>query len=357
MRWTSILSESWRNTLSGTSRALVWGIAALALVLVAVSAEILQTHAVSLAAREYVAKGASIITLQAPGQIDPTACEALNEVQGVRAAGALAIEEERLRLSVLPSAPVPVATVTASFPAVLRSDSGFQAGAVISDQVAEATGAVPGDTIASDQGGLVVSGVYPYPDDGRASGYGYMILVPSNTRSVYDECWVDAWPQSDLVTGLVYSALVPAKDSQEATARLGQLNPVLGARFAGKDQFDARITRFSPIGVAAACLVLGFASVRLRRLQLASGLHAGASRRDMAGIVLVETLWWLGPAMLLSESAAIILMAGLGVIDDPAPLILTNRIIWAATVASLAGAAIGWSATREDHLFSYFKTR
>lgn len=357
MRWTSILSESWRDTLSGTSRALIWGISVFLLILATAGTEILQSHAVSLAAREYTAKGASIITLQAPGQIDPTACEALNEVQGVRAAGALAIEEERLRLSVLPSAPVPVATVTASFPTLLRSDSGFRPGAVISDQVAEATGAAPGDTIASDQGELVVSGVYPYPDDGRASGYGYMILVPSNTRSVYDECWVDAWPQSDLVTGLVYSALVPAKDSQEATARLGQLNPVLGARFAGKDQFDARITRFSPIGVAAACLVLGFASVRLRRLQLASGLHAGASRRDMVGIVLVETLWWLGPAMLLSESAAIILMAGLGVIDDPAPLILTNRIIWAATVASFAGAAIGWSTTREDHLFSYFKTR
>lgn len=37
--------------------------------------------------------------------------------------------------------------------------------------------------------------------------------------------------------------------------------------------------------------------------------------------------------------------------------ILANRIIWSATVATLAGATLGWTLTREQHLFNYFKTR
>lgn len=357
MKWSSIFSESWRNTISGTSRALVWGSVVLSLVVAAVCAEILQSHAATLSAREYTAKGASIITLQAPGQIDPAACEALNRVQGVRAAGALAVEEERLRLSVLPSAPVPVATVTTSFPTLLHVHSASQAGAVISDQVAQATGAAPGDTVATDQGQLSVAGTYAYPDDGRASGYGYMILVPSHTRTVYDECWVDVWPQSDLVTGLVYSALIPSKNTEKMNPRLGQLNSSLGARFAGKAYFDSRITRFAPLGVALGCLLLSFASVRLQRLQLASDLHAGAARKDLARIVFLETAWWLVPAMLLTESSAIILMSWLGVIGDPAPMILANRIIWAAVVATFTGTVFAWLVTREAHLFSYFKRR
>ncbi|MDC4233777.1 hypothetical protein M3T53_08685 [Actinomyces sp. B33] len=357
MTWGSILSEGWRDTVSGTSRALLWGVVTAAIVLTVIAAEILHAHAAALAAQEYAASGASIITLQAPGRIDPAACEALNRVEGVRAAGALAAEEERVRLAVLPSAPVPVATVTPSFPAVLGARTGARAGAVISDQVAERINAGPGDAVATDGDDLVVSGVYAYPEDGRASGYGYMILLPSNARTAYDECWVDAWPQSDLLTGLVYSSLIPTRDPQAASPRIGQLNSTLGARFTGREQFDARATRFSPAVVALACLALGFASVRARRLHLASDLHAGATRRDMRTIVVVETLWWLAPVMLLCESAAIILTAGLGELDDPAPLVLANRIVWAATAASLTGAALGWSLTRERHLFAYFTTR
>lgn len=357
MTWGSILSESWRNTLSGATHALVWGIVTFVLVVAASCAEILQSHAVTLQAQEYTDKGASIITLQAPGHIDPDACEALNTVEGVRAAGALALEDERLRLSVLPSAPVPIATVTPTFPEVLHADAHGRAGAIISDQVADKTGASPGDTISSDQGELNVAGSYAYPEDGRASGYGYMILVPSSTKSAYDECWVDAWPQSDLVTGLVYSALIPSKDAEATSPKLGQLNSTLGAHFTGAPQFDTRITRFAPLAVALACFVLGFVSIRLRRLQLASDLHAGASRHDLGMIVLLDTTWWLTPALLLAESATVIFTAALGALDDAAPLVLANRIIWAAAVATLAGVALGWTLTREQHLFNYFKTR
>ena len=108
------------------------------------------------------------------------------------------------------------------------------------------------------------------------------------------------------MTGLVYSTLIPSKDTQATSPKLGQLNSPLGAHFTGATQFDTRITRFAPLAIALACPVLGFISIRLRRLQLASDRYAGASWRDLGRIVLLDTTWWLTPALLLAESATAI---------------------------------------------------
>lgn len=358
MRWRAILSESWRTLLTGTSRALLW-IPLLTLVVAgAAVADVVEAHGVTVAAREYVAHGGSVSVLSAPGRIDPRACEALARVPGVRAAGALTQTEERVILAALPAAPVPLVRVSPALPRLLGARTIPAPGLLASDQVREDVPVTPGGILPTLDGEVPVAGVFDQPEDGRSPSLGYALLAPDAGTDPFDQCWIDVWPQSEEIEHLVLTALTGvAPQGEAARVELRPLNPTLPARFDGRARFEERLSRFLPLVAGLVGLAVGAASVRMRRLELASNLHAGLRRGDLARIVALDTLAWLLPALVLAASIGAVTVAALGAQGEWALLVLVARPVWAAGVGTCLGAGIALALTRERHLFAWSKDR
>lgn len=357
MKVAGIWREAYRNIITGTSRVALFTVL-LALVSASLAVvDLLQIRALTDAAHAYQRAGASIAVLEAPGRVDGTACSALTRVPGIRAAGAIRTEEQRLTLSLLPGAPVPVSAVTPGFPALLYAETSAGAGLYLSDQVAQSLQALPGDEVMTRSGTVRVAGVYEYPNDGRAPGYGYMSLVPVPEAATFDACWADIWPQSDATRGLLLTTLTGVAADEQANVTLSSLNPSLGAVFPGVAEFERRLTRFAPIAAGIVALGLGYVSIRVRRLEIASHLHAGVSRRDQRHILTIETGAWVLLAIALMESAIGVTIALDSGGDRVALILIAQRVVFTALIGASAGALIAWLSTHEKHLFTYFKRR
>jgi len=113
------------------------------------------------------------------------------------------------------------------------------------------------------------------------------------------------------------------------------------------------------VGWAAglAGLVLGYMGVRIRRLKVASSLHAGVPKPHLAWQHLVETAIWALSATIVASAG--LLWAARAGNPDPSVAIWTIglRTVTAGAIASLIGAVIAVATTKESHLFKYFKDR
>ncbi|GHC73246.1 hypothetical protein GCM10007079_07010 [Nocardiopsis terrae] len=355
MRPSAILSEAWRNLATGTSRAAVFGLG-LAVVCGALAvADARNIVALEQRAAEFVASGASVRVLSAESSVNGSSCDALSGVPGVGGAGALR-ERAALRLDAMPDNPLPAYTVTPGLAAVLGVETVTAEGVWLSEETARTLEATPGQSLGTAEGALTVAGTFPYPDDGRDVRPGYAALVPSADTDPFDECWARVWPPSESTQELLLSAV--AADSPADTAlTTGQLNASLGETFDGAAEFSDRITRFVPPATALAGLLLGFVSVRLRRLEFASALHVGQSRRSQLVTALLETGVWSTSGLVLA-GCALVLASHAGNPGEPgAVLAVSGPGLVAAVPACLAGAALALAGVRERHLFRYFKER
>jgi hypothetical protein len=111
--------------------------------------------------------------------------------------------------------------------------------------------------------------------------------VPAEGR--FDYCWAEVWPPDSTSASLLL--LTVADVSQpDVELRVDQLNARFGTELDPAALYRHRITRFTPVVVVAvAGLLLGRVGVRLRRLEFASAMHAGVSRRALLFQVTVET--------------------------------------------------------------------
>lgn len=355
MRTRAIWREAWANIRSGTTRAVMFSLFVSAAMLILIAADLTQVHRTTQAAESYQSAGASIVVLAAPESIDPHACEALNEVSGIRAAGSIRGSSDRLTFSTLPAAPIPIFEVTPNFSHVLITEGEIGLGLVFSDQAAEDLNLHAGDEVATTNGDVGVAGVYPYPSDGRTSGLGFAVLAPTNTEDPFDECWVDIWPQSEEIRGLLYMVVLQSDGPQNVS--ISQLNSSLGARFTGPHDYAERLTRFIPFVAAVVGILAGYLAIRLRRLEISSNLHAGVSRRDQRSILAIETTFWLFVVGTLSMTATSIGIMALTGADHTTYFILAARPLFGGIVGGVIGAGLAWLFTREKHFLRYFKNR
>ncbi|WP_147440374.1 hypothetical protein [Mycetocola tolaasinivorans] len=199
--------------------------------------------------------------------------------------------------------------------------------------------------------------VFPFPDDGRKPGLGYTVLAPVSDRGTpFDECWIEVWPQAEPVAAHLRSTLISDGDAQ-TRPQLSQLNSRLGQSFPGERLFVERITEFAAPIAGLAGVVIGFAMVRMRRLELASARHSGVTPATQTLILLGEALV---PALVsvLVTAATVMLVTGLPGTLDPAALRgLSARVCLTLVPALLLGVITGALTTREKHLFRYFKAR
>ncbi len=357
MRLRAVLREVGRDIASGTARFGTFG-ALLALVVGALVLTDAATVAQQVSAAEtFRSAGAATEVLTAEGRVDPAACDALADVPGVAAAGALRSAGGKVRISALPDAPVPAYDVSPGFARVLGSEDAGRSGVLLARELADALGASAGDTVATERGAVPIASVFDYPADGRRPGFGYAVLSVMSDRGPFDECWTSAWPQLTNLRGLLLTTLAPGGGGGDERPQVAQLNASLGSTFTGNAAFLSRPTGLATPAAAAIGAALGFLSVRLRRLQLASALHAGIARTDVLAIHLLETASWAIAATAIGLGTAAATTQLVPGADQRALLLTVAGIPLAAAAGVLVGAAAAGLTASERQLFRYFKDR
>jgi len=91
-----------------------------------------------------------------------------------------------------------------------------------------------GDVFTTMDGQMTVSGVFDYPNDGRRNDFEYSALQVTAATGRFTECWVQVWPVPHIVT---------------------QLNVTKGTAPKFLTEFENRLTRFVPYGVAFAAFM------------------------------------------------------------------------------------------------------
>jgi hypothetical protein len=258
--------------------------------------------------------------------------------------------------SALRSAPLPVEEVTPGFPSLLHSTASGT-GILLGPEAATALMSGDAKELATTTGASQVAGSYEYPADGRRPGLAYAALSPTIINGAYDECWVDAWPVNPRISSLLFATITPNAPTTADSPQVSQLNSSLGTQFDGRAEFQSRVTRWAALFAAAGGMALGFASIRTRRLQMASALHAGVSRHALGLQVWFETSAWTvsASAIALAIVAALARQTGQG--SDGSWLFTGGSVMTSSCLGVACGVAIAIAVTRESQLFRYFKDR
>jgi hypothetical protein len=357
MRIRAVLSEAGRNLLTGTTRATT-----LALTLAAIGTAVGVAEAAAIRdvlqdASAFRSAGASTMVIAAEDGIDGAACERLRGVDGIGAAGAIRSAPERLRLRALPSAPVPLSEVTPGFTRVLGIPDGTErAGLFLSEQLAGLVGRGTGERLWTAHGTVEIAGVFRYPADGRSPELEYAAVSPVPATGWFDQCWAEVWPTSTRTTQLLRLSL-SASLPPGAEVTISQHNSTLGADFDGPGRFHDRVTSYAAVVGLLAGFALGYLAIRLRRLELASALHAGVPRGAQLLQVCLETGTWAVIAVLIGAPAVWYMAL---TVDDgahAAVVWLQARCLLGTAAGAVLGAVLATLLTRERHLFRYFKER
>lgn len=358
MRFREVRREAARNLASGTSRAL------LLTILVATTSGTLaslDTRAMTgelAAAAEFRERGGSITILQLAGSIDGRACDALAELDGVRAAGALSEQETPLNLAGIPQNPVTSFIASAGFATMLPESTGQQhPGLIMPTELAETLGLDLGDPVHTTSGPTVLGGTYAYPDDGRPRGMGYAAIAPAPAETLFDQCWIDAFPVTQATLDTLYTAVSAAAPHSDDSPELTQHNATLGVATDPSEAYGARSTAMFPVAAFVVSLLVGLAAVWVRRIEIASALHSGVRKTDEVGTLLLEASAWSLAGALTTIPIIAILTQSLAV-NDHLPVVLTASL---TPALSVSGAILGTLAAalliREQRLFAYFKGR
>ena len=359
MRLRELFSESSRNISSGTTRA-----TPLALTLTLIIAGLAVTDGRSVSslidqASTFRRVGATTLVLSATAGVNGTACDRLAGQSGVTAAGALRRENESLRLTALPGAPIPLWSVTTGFTEIfmVRTPGQPDPGFLLSRSAADQAGLTPSSRLLSTNNGLVkVDAIYDYPQDGRIPTLGYAALMQTVASAPFDACWARFDHLSDFAYEVIRSPLL-ASGQQGVQVTTSQLNSSLGTELDTAALFASRPTRFMSYLTWFAGLVLGYLSVRRRRLELASALHAGLMRSKQALQILLETAYWATAACLLSLPWLWLSAHQGDHLGSSSVVLLELRTASLAWLGVLSGGCLGAVLTREKHLFQYFKDR
>lgn len=367
-----LLREAWRNTDAGVTRPLVSAVLFAILVGGFSITQVMGVVQIGKDAQAWRSAGASIQVVNYPQGIDGAGCDALRNVTGVVAAGAVRRGDD-VTLAALPSNTFQTFEATPGLALVLRAVStdasippGNAPGVWLSGDLAEVLGITRGHTHqlpvmtenGTADGELTVGAIYSYPDDGRQPLLVYNMIMPVPADGVFDACWVEVWPEDSALDRLIItSTIITTQDAAGDPPRVRQLNTTLGATFDAQGRL-ASLPRWTlDIGGLLTGVAMGWLLVWSRRLELASTLHAGVDKTSLVMQLLAETLFWVVPA------AAVVAASGYYVAtwNNPDPP-------WPALAPGLGVCGIGLAATlvttvvvgfilSERQLFRFFKTR
>lgn len=357
MRVVEALREAGRDISSGTTPVLLLACAFAATVgAVSFVPTAFEVAAVE-QARAWVASGAATLVQQAEGRIDGEACDALATLSGVQHAGAVRASPDPVTPAALPSETVPVFEISAGFPGVVGQHESGLPGLLISRSVAESLGVGGGGVLRTAQGAAAVTAVYDHPDDGRDPVLAYAALSPALADgSPYDACLVTAWPADDdqVVPALARTLLTDGVDDDAPRPTTGQLNATHGA------SFDPLSTPGVGKVGAAACLVglvLGVASVRRRRLSLASDRHVGVTPSAQVVTSAAQALVFCALGASGVFALTLWTTSALDAVDAGPLLAASGRTLVLGGLGCMSGTAVGALLIREASLFRHLQER
>lgn len=369
MHLRGVLDEAWRDITSGTTHAALFALVLAVLIVAGCGMEATSLARIDSERSSYVASGASTYMLTYTGHVSANACDQLINAEGVLAAGAVRQSSTRLTMAKLPSTTVPTWDAT---PGAIRlfasadSDSVPQlsaadyAGVWLSQQAAQATGATAHTEQPLAGGGTVqVQGVYPFPDDGRdTASFAYAALQSAPEQpDGFDSCIVKTWPVPSDIQSLLMYTIASASADPSSYPVVSQLNATKGSQFHPESEFTGRISAWAPLVLVVAGALVGFISVMLRRLELASAMHAGVPKIAMMVQMLVEGAAWAFAATVIGLAAIAFMRLGwagadLAAVDDD-----LLRVPVAALVGACTGVFVASLCVREKSMFRYFKNR
>lgn len=367
MPLSGVTGEAMRDILSGTTHALLYAAALMALMLASAGAELFQLRSIGERIDDYVSSGASTYVVEYPGRIDARSCESLADAPGVHAAGAIRTADSRISFAVLPSTSLPLLEATPGAVQALASGnsrdtraltSSESSGIWLSGQAAETLGLASGQTARlADDTPTTIAGVYPSPEDGRSSNATYAVVQPVPQDGVFDECLVKAWPVPDSIESLALLSVGAVSDDGDNRPTVRQLNTRFGAGLDSSALFASRTTAWLPVLAGGVALALGFVAVWTRRLELASALHCGVLKPALVLQMMLETASWTLAATVLCLPLPLAVMHLWAGSAPQQIVVLTLRPMLATALGALAGATAGVLRVRERDLFAYFKRR
>lgn len=358
MKLTSSLSEAWRNVVTGTSRFTLWAIALAAMSSFICSMDGMSVRQIVIDAEAYRAAGSNVLLLSAAGGINGVACDSLGLVPGVIAAGAIRSSPAGLTVAALRATPIPLQEATPGMFQLLGAGEpeGPPPSFIISASLADQLGLHSGDELATSEGAAHVDHVFPYPSDGRDPTLEYSAVAAVNASGLFDQCWVEMWPMNDNMKAVI-AATVDSNASARIDIQTRQLNISNGATFDGQARFETRWSRFGMFAGLLFGFILGVMMIRLRRLELASALHAGVVRVSLEFQVVAEAVVIALTSVLLSVPIITLIS-----VETPHGARLPLFMIQVAVpLASGGGAVFGAfaaaTAIQERYLFGYFQDR
>lgn len=349
-----IISEAWRNVSSNATRTLVVALSIVAITVALAGLAGQVTLGLIAKSNAFQQAGASTFLASSTGAVDGSSCDSLGRSTYVREAGALRPSETIAHPLAAPGFTIPTFDATPGFLSLLGV-SRVVSGVVLSEQLADQLGLRTGDTLAlADGTRLDVSAVYSFPEDGRQSTLSFAALFPTSRSGDFDQCWTRVWPVSDATRQAPLLAIAQAPDS---SPELSQLNAKLGAEFSGRSDYGARVTQWAPLGILATVMAVYLVSTLLRRVTIASDLHAGVRKSDVVAILLLEGILTSVPALTASFALATVMVTAVSAPDQAA--VIREQIVCAlaVSVGMALGSTAGVLVTRQRRLFNYFKQR
>ena len=357
MRLDALLREAWRNLASGTTRG-VWWAAVLAVVLGSATVfDAVTVSSIGRSAQMFQDRGGSVLIVESIGAIDGAQCEALASLERVRGAVALRQSAEPLRLAALPSSPPALYEATPGFARFFTthpSDEG--AGIWLSGQLEQSVGELAGSSLIDPSTRVQYAGYFDYPDDGRSMSLAYTAVIEVPATGLFDECWVDVWPQRDDLASLATFAVRTPLDAPPEV-RIRQLNTSMGESLDQELELANRVTRLLPLFSTVIAGLVGVVAVRLRRLEIASALHVGVRIRDLAGQLMLECISWAVPAGALALAAAFLIARPLEGGDAVFVWLSAGFTVATGATAVMVGIFGGLASIRSKRFFQFFLDR
>lgn len=320
--WWWPLAEARRDLICGVGNPGLWASIFLVILLMCGGADALNVRQLTDTAWTYRQSGGDMLTISAPGGIRGRDCAALTSISGVE--GAMAMRGAGAVTPIaLPDAPYLSYEVTAGARQLMgiTGDDGF----VVSAKVGEQLGVRTGEAIVTTDGAShTVTGMFDWPNDGRLPQYSTAILltVPvTEDNTMFDSCWVRAWPMTMQIRDALNSVVLQADDmgipGMGSMPTPTRLNPLLAGNAPGETEYRTRITRFAVVPALLLAAAAGAAAVLQRRVELAMLRQFGATRAQTAEKMLGVALGWSLPAAAAASGLlALILAPAAGSVPD-----------------------------------------